>query len=97
VERSGQPLIPGRSGAAAGAPFCSFGSAVAEFATPGRQASPFAVSSTELSKVAGAGGRSPIIRGTASMQQVADWLDKLGMSEYASQVLCTPEARKKFG
>ena len=36
-------------------------------------------------KVAPAGGRSPAIRGAAAMQQVADWLEKLGLGQYAKR------------
>jgi class 3 adenylate cyclase len=36
-------------------------------------------------KLANAGGCSPAIRGAAAMQQIADWLEKLGMSEYAQR------------
>src|SRR6185503_11886491 len=35
--------------------------------------------------LADAGGLSPIIRGAASMQQVADWLEKLGLGQYAQR------------
>jgi hypothetical protein len=34
-------------------------------------------------KLANTGGLSPIVRGAASMQQVADWLEKLGLGQYA--------------
>src|SRR6476620_9136074 len=30
-------------------------------------------------------GEGPIIRGAAAMQHVADWLEKLGMAEYAQR------------
>jgi hypothetical protein len=36
-------------------------------------------------KLADAGGQSPIIRGAAAMQQVADWLEKLGLGQYAQR------------
>jgi hypothetical protein len=35
--------------------------------------------------LAGAGGGSPTIRGPASMQQVAEWLEKLGLAQYAQR------------
>jgi SAM domain (Sterile alpha motif) len=35
--------------------------------------------------LAGAGGGSPTIRGAASMQQVAEWLEKLGLAQYAQR------------
>jgi hypothetical protein len=35
--------------------------------------------------LADAGGRSPIITGAAAMQQVADWLEKLGLGQYAQR------------
>ena len=38
-------------------------------------------------KVANAGGRSPRIRGAAAMQQVADWLEKLGLGQ-VRQAIC---------
>jgi hypothetical protein len=36
-------------------------------------------------KVSSAGGRSPIFRALAAMQQVTDWLEKLGLGQYAQQ------------
>jgi class 3 adenylate cyclase len=36
-------------------------------------------------KLANAGGLSPVIRGAAAMQQVADWLEKLGLGQYAQR------------
>ena len=36
-------------------------------------------------KLANPGGRSPIIRGAAAMQQVSDWLEKLGLGQYAQR------------
>jgi len=35
--------------------------------------------------LAGAGGGSPTITGPASMQQVAEWLEKLGLAQYAQR------------
>ena len=46
-------------------------------------------------KVATAGGRSPTIRGAAAMQQVADWLEKRGLGQYArrfSEKTSTPRS-----
>jgi hypothetical protein len=39
--------------------------------------------------LADAGERSPTIRGAAAMLQVSDWLEKLGLSEYAQRLLKT--------